>query len=158
MARPLPPHKLAIALIRPQIPQNVGNVARTCVVTGTPLHLAGPMPFALDNARMRRSGLDYWPRLKLSVHASEADLLAAAPAGRAWLFDSAGELSLFEAAFEDGDWLIFGSETHGLPRHTLDRYPGRTVVIPQLLGERCLNLATSAGIALYQALARLTRL
>lgn len=141
-----------LGLVRPQIPQNVGNVARTCVVTGTPLHIAGPMPFALDDARTKRSGLDYWPRLKLTVHYSEADLLAAVPPGRAWLFDSAGEVSLFDAEFADGDWLIFGSETHGLPRETLDRHPGRTVHIPQVSGERCLNLATSAGVALYTAM------
>ena len=94
----LPPHKLVLGLIRPQIPQNVGNIARTCVVTATPLHLAGPMPFTLDEARARRSGLDYWPRLKLTLHASECDLLAAAPVGRTWLFDSTGEISLFDAA------------------------------------------------------------
>lgn len=153
----LPPHKLVLGLIRPQIPQNVGNIARTCVVTGTPLHIAGPIPFALDEARARRSGLDYWPRLDLTFHASEADLLAAAPAGRAWLFDSAGEISLFQAGFADGDWLIFGSETHGLPQDTLARRRGRTVRIPQVEAERCLNLATSAGIALYQALAKLSK-
>ena len=150
----LPPHKLVVGLIRPQIPQNVGNIARTCVVAATPLHIAGPMPFALDEARARRSGLDYWPRLNLTLHASEEELLAAAPAGRAWLFDSAGETSLFEADFADGDWLIFGSETYGLPHQTLALYPGRTLHIPQAAGERCLNLATSVGIALYQALAR----
>jgi len=153
----LPPHSLAVALVRPQIPQNVGNVARTCVVTGAALHIAGPTPFAMDEARLRRSGLDYWPRLNLTIHASEADLLTCAPAGRAWLFDSAGEMSVFDADFEDGDWLIFGSETHGLPGETLLRHAGRTVRIPQAAGERCLNLATSAGVAIYQALGRTGR-
>ena len=151
------PHCLAIALIRPQIPQNLGNVARTCVVTGTALQVAGPIPFAMDEPRLRRSGLDYWPRLRLTMHASEEDLLAAAPAGRAWLFDSAGEISLFDAEFADGDWLVFGSETHGLPPETLRRHPGRTVHIPQVAGERCLNLSTSAGVALYHALAQCVR-
>ncbi len=153
----LGPHQFAIALVRPQIPQNLGNVARTCVVTGTPLHVAGPMPFTIDESRARRSGLDYWPRLRLTVHPSEEALLSAAPPGRAWLFDSTGETSLFDADFADGDWLVFGSETLGLPRTTLERYPGRTVRIPQAPGERCLNLATSTGIALYQALARARR-
>lgn len=150
----LPPHSLCLAVIRPQIPQNLGNIARTCVVTGTALHVAGPMPFAMDEARLKRSGLDYWPRLRLAMHASEPDLLAAAPPGRAWLFDSAGQVGLFDVAFQDGDWLVFGSETHGLPAETLGRHPGRTVRIPQVAGERCLNLATSAGVALYQALSR----
>lgn len=150
----LPPHSLALGLVRPQIPQNLGNVARTCVVTGTALHIAGPLPFAMDEPRLKRSGLDYWPRLALTMHASEADLLAAAPPGRAWLFDSAGEVSLFDAGFEDGDWLIFGSETHGLPAATLRAYAGRTIRIPQVAGERCLNLATCAGAAVYAALQR----
>src|SRR5688500_5052530 len=120
----LPPHRLAIALVRPQIPQNLGNVSRTCVVTGPALHVAGPMPFAMDEPRLRRRGLDYWPRLRLTMHASEEDLLAVGPAGRAWLFASAGEISLFDADFADGDWLVFGSETHGLPAEALRRHPG----------------------------------
>lgn len=152
----LRPHALTVAVVRPQIPQNLGNIARTCVVTGTALHVAGPMPFQLDDAKLRRSGLDYWPRLRLTLHPAEADLLAAAPLRRAWFFDSCGEVSLFEAPFADGDWLVFGSETHGLPAATLARHPGRTVGIPQVGGERCLNLATSVGVALYQALARIT--
>jgi tRNA (cytidine/uridine-2'-O-)-methyltransferase len=151
----LPPHSLCLGIIRPQIPQNLGNIARTCVVTGTALHVAGPMPFAMDEARLKRSGLDYWPRLRLTMHATESDLLRHTPPGRAWLFDSSGQESLFDVAFKDGDWLVFGSETHGLPAQTLERHGGRTVRIPQVEGERCLNLATSAGIALYQALSRL---
>ena len=153
----LAPHNLVLGLIRPQIPQNVGNIARTCVVTATPLHIAGPIPFALDEARVRRSGLDYWPRLNLTVHPSETALLGAAPANHTWLFDSAGKLSLFDATFTDGDWLIFGSETLGLPQATRDRFADRTVFIPQVAGERCLNLATSAGVALFHALARISK-
>ena len=150
----LRPHNLAVALVRPQIPQNLGNVARTCVVTGTALHVAHPFPFALEDRRLVRAGLDYWPRLRLKVHESEASLLAAAPSGRLWLFDSGGEVSLFDADFADGDWLVFGSETLGLPPETIQHYPGRSVFIPQVTGERCLNLATSVGVALYLALSR----
>ena len=153
----LPPHQLKLALIRPQIPQNTGNVARTCVTSGTALHVAGPCGFALDDRRAVRSGLDYWPRLRLTRHDSETDFWhhVAAAGGRPWLFDSAGDVSLFDAPFADGDWLVFGSETHGLPAETLAAHAGRAVRIPQAAGERCLNLATSAGIALYAALARL---
>ena len=145
-------HGLSIGLIRPQIPQNVGNIARTCVASGTPLHLARPMGFVLDDRRIKRSGLDYWPRLQLTVHDDEAALLQAVPAGCVWLFDSSGDVPLFEAGFRRGDWLIFGSETHGLPRETMRAYTGRVVRIPQVPDERCLNLATSVGIALYQAI------
>ena len=153
----LPDHHLRLALIRPQIPQNTGNVARTCVTSGTALHVAGPCGFALDDKRAVRSGLDYWPRLRLTRHDSEAAFWrhVAADAGRPWLFDSAGDVSLFDAPFADGDWLVFGSETRGLAAETLAAHPGRVVRIPQAPGERCLNLATSAGIALYAALARI---
>lgn len=148
----LPAHSLSVALIRPQIPQNVGNIARTCVATDTTLHLAGPLGFVLDDRRLRRSGLDYWPRLKLRVHESEEQLLATVPADRRWFFDSSGDRSLFEAPFQDGETLIFGSETLGVPPATLAQNAGRVVRIPQAEGERCLNLATSVGIGLYIAL------
>ena len=148
-------HRLKLALIRPQIPQNTGNVARTCVTSGTALHVAGPCGFALDDKRAVRSGLDYWPRLRLTRHESEAAFWRSVAGGRAWLFDSAGDVSLFDAPFADGDWLVFGSETRGLAAETLAAHPGRVVRIPQAAGERCLNLATSAGIALYAALARI---
>lgn len=148
----LRPHSLSAALIRPQIPQNVGNIARTCVASGTTLHLAGPLGFVLDDRKLRRSGLDYWPRLKLHLHASEEQLLAAIPAEGRWFFDSSGSRSLFDTRFRDGDTLIFGSETLGLPPEMLAESPDRVVRIPQAPGERCLNLATSVGIGLYIAL------
>ena len=155
MAILLPQHRLKVALIRPQIPQNTGNVARSCVATGTALHVAGPCGFALDDRRAVRSGLDYWPRLNLTRHESEAAFWQAVGGERAWLFDSSGDVSLFDAHFADGDWLVFGSETHGLPAATLAAHEGRVVALPQAAGERCLNLATSVGVGLYAALGRL---
>ena len=155
MPVPLPPHRLKVVLVRPQIPQNTGNVARTCVATGTPLHIVLPCGFALDDRRAVRSGLDYWPRLKLTRHESEMAFWQSVAGERPWLFDSAGTVSLFDAGFADGDWLVFGSETHGLPAATLAVHEGRVVALPQAAGERCLNLATSVGVGLYAALARL---
>ena len=150
----LPPHNLAVALVRPQIPQNVGNVGRTCVATGSPLHLVRPMGFVLDDKRIKRAGLDYWPRLDVSVHES-LDRFEAATADRLlWLFDSAGTVSLFEAEFADGDVLVFGSETRGFDPEFMERHAGRVVRIPQVPGERCLNLSTSVGVGLYAALAK----
>jgi tRNA (cytidine/uridine-2'-O-)-methyltransferase len=145
-------HSLSVALIRPQIPQNVGNIARTCVASGTALHLAGPLGFVLDDRKLRRSGLDYWPRLNLHLHPSEEHLLTAIPAERRWFFDSSGSRPLFDTLFTDGDTLIFGSETLGLPQETLAGSRDQVIRIPQSPGERCLNLATSVGIGLYIAL------
>ena len=147
---------LHIALVEPEIPPNTGNIARLCVATGTQLHLVRPLGFVLSDKELKRSALDYWPRLKLSVHDDETAFFATVGSDRTWLLSSKGTTSLFDAPFQDGDWLIFGNETHGLPQSLLDRAPDRAVRIPQASSERCLNLATAAGIALYQALHRIT--
>ena len=148
----LPPHRLKVALLRPQIAPNTGNVARLCVATGAELHLARPMGFVLSDRELRRSAMDYWPRLRLTVHDDTAALLAAAPRQSRWLFSTKGGRSLWEADFRDGDWLVFGSETKGIDDAVLADHPGRVLRIPQAPGERCLNLATSVGIGLYEAL------
>ena len=143
---------LHVALWEPEIPPNTGNVARLCVATGTELHLARPLGFVLSDRELRRSAMDYWPRLKLTVHDDTAALVAAsAPASR-WLFSSKGDRPLWDAAFSDGDWLVLGSETAGIDDATLAAHPGRILRIPQAPGERCLNLSTAAGIALYEAM------
>jgi tRNA (cytidine/uridine-2'-O-)-methyltransferase len=153
----LAPHRLGVALLQPQIAPNTGNVARLCVATGTALHLARPLGFILGDKELRRSAMDYWPRLRLTVHDDTAALLAAAPPGRRWMFSSKGERPLWDAEFQDGDWLVFGSETKGIDATVLaDHAPqGRVLRIPQVEGERCLNLSTSVGIALYEALRQL---
>ena len=148
----LPPHRLKVALLRPQIAPNTGNIARLCVATGTELHLARPLGFVLGDRELRRSAMDYWPRLRLTVHDDAAALLAASGPAPRWLLSSKGERTLWEARFGDGDWLIFGSETKGIDEQVLRDHPGRVLRIPQAPGERCLNLATAAGIALYEAL------
>ncbi len=150
----LPPHKFELAILQPQIAPNVGNVGRLCVATGTPLHLVRPFGFILSDPKLKRAGLDYWPRLKLTVHDDDASFLAAMRDRRLWLFDSIGTTSLFDAPFADGDVLVLGSETRGIDPLWLARDPSIVVRIPQSPAERCLNLSTSAGIALYAALAR----
>lgn len=151
-------HRLKLALIQPQIAPNTGNIARLCVATGTPLHLVRPLGFVLSDRQVRRSAMDYWDRLQLTVHDDEDAFRAAAEVagGRLWLFTSKATRSHWDADFSDGDWLVFGSETHGLSRAWLDRYPEQTVRIPQVPEERCLNLATAAGIGLYEAMRRAT--
>lgn len=148
----LPPHRLKVALLQPQIAPNTGNIARLCVATGTELHLARPMGFVLSDRELRRSAMDYWPRLRLTVHDDTAALLAACGLQSRWLLSSKGERSLWDAEFSDDDWLVFGSETKGIDETIRAAHPGRVLRIPQAEGERCLNLATAAGIALYEAL------
>jgi tRNA (cytidine/uridine-2'-O-)-methyltransferase len=145
-------HHLQLAIMQPQIAPNTGNIARLCVATGTPLHLVRPMGFVLSDRQLKRSAMDYWPRLKLTVHDDNDAFVRAIGESPRWYFDSTGEVDLWHADIHDGDWLIFGSETSGVPESILRAEPRRVVRIPQVEGERCLNLATAAGIALYEAL------
>lgn len=153
----LPPHRLSVALVAPLIAPNTGNVARLCVATGAHLHLVRPLGFTLSDRQLRRSAMDYWPRLRLTVHDDLAAFLATVPAERLWLMSSKAASGLWETAFRDGDVLAFGNEAGGLPEALVERLPGRSVRIPQAAGERCLNLATAAGIALYEAIRQVTR-
>jgi tRNA (cytidine/uridine-2'-O-)-methyltransferase len=150
----LPPHHLKLALIHPQIAPNTGNIARLCVATGTELHLVRPLGFVLSDRELRRSAMDYWPRLKLTLHDDlEAFERMSAHTPR-WLFSTKGKASCWDADFRDRDWLIFGNETAGLPARLLDRDSTRVIHIPQAPGERCLNLSTAAGVGLYEAIRR----
>src|SRR5690349_438865 len=148
----LPPHRFKIALLQPQIAPNTGNIARLCVATGTELHLVRPLGFVLSDRELKRSAMDYWPRLKLTVHDDTESFLKHVGDATMWMFSSRGERSLFDAAFADGDWLVFGSETKGIDDALLQRDPERAIRIPQAATERCLNLSTAVGIALYASL------
>jgi tRNA (cytidine/uridine-2'-O-)-methyltransferase len=148
-------HTLKVALLQPQIAPNTGNIARLCVATGTALHLVRPLGFVLSDHKLKRSAMDYWPRLKLTVHDDIDAFLSTVGGGPRWYFSTTGTVPLWNAEFNDGDWLIFGSETRGIDRDLLAAHPDRVVRIPQAPGERCLNLSTAAGIALYEALRRI---
>ena len=150
----LPPHRLKVVLLQPQIAPNTGNIARLCVATGAELHLVRPFGFVLSDRELKRSAMDYWSRLKLTLHDdSDAFFRAAAEAGGStWLFTSKAERSVWEASFADGDWLVFGSETRGIAPEVVAARPDNAVRIPQAAGERCLNLSTAAGIGLFEAL------
>jgi tRNA (cytidine/uridine-2'-O-)-methyltransferase len=154
----LPAHRFKLALIHPQIAPNTGNIARLCVATGIELHLVRPMGFVLSDRELRRSALDYWPRLKLTVHDDTAAFVSAMTGIRLWMFTSKGERDFWEAEFADGDCLVFGSETSGLPDELLNLKPTRNLRIPQAPEERCLNLSTAAGIGIYEALRQLRNL
>jgi tRNA (cytidine/uridine-2'-O-)-methyltransferase len=150
--RDLPGHGLEVALFQPEIAPNTGNIGRLCVATGTRLHLVRPLGFVLSDRNLKRSGMDYWERLRLTVHDDDEAFFRAVGDRRAWAFSSKGTRDLWEAEFEDGELLIFGNETHGLSEVVRGRYPDRAVRIPQAMGERCLNLSTAVGIGLYEAL------
>jgi tRNA (cytidine/uridine-2'-O-)-methyltransferase len=153
---PDPP--LQVVLVAPQIPPNTGNVARTCAVTGSRLHLVGPLGFSLDEKTLRRAGLDYWASVEPEVYPSWRDFEQRSLVGRPerlHLFSGRSERSLFDVTFTAGDFLVFGSEALGLPPALLDAFPDRCVGIPLVPGQRSLNLATAAGIGLYAALRQL---
>jgi tRNA (cytidine/uridine-2'-O-)-methyltransferase len=148
----LTPHRLKVALVWPQIAPNTGNIARLCVATGSELHLVRPLGFVLSDRELKRSAMDYWPRLKLTVHDDLEAFFESVGTSRVWLLTSKAEKSLWEAEFGDGEWLIFGNESAGLPASVHERFAGRGIRIPQAPTERCLNLSTAAGIAVYEAL------
>jgi len=148
----LPQHRISVALIHPQIAPNTGNVGRLCVAAGARLHLVRPLGFVLSDRNLKRSAMDYWPRLNVTVH-DDTDAFFQALAGvRMWFFTSKATRSLWDVEFADGDCLVFGSESHGLSQDVIGRQPGQALRIPQAPGERCLNLSTAAGIGLYEAL------
>ncbi len=152
----LPAHRLKVALMNPQIAPNTGNIARLCVATGAELHLVRPMGFVLDDRKIKRSAMDYWPRVKLTVHDDAGAFWTAVGDDRVWLFTTKAGRGLWQGDFRDGDWLIFGSETAGLPQSLMDERPTQTLRIPQVESERCLNLSTAVGIGLYEALRQVT--
>jgi tRNA (cytidine/uridine-2'-O-)-methyltransferase len=149
------PHGLSIALIAPQIAPNTGNIARLCVATGSHLHLVRPLGFVLSEKELRRSAMDYWPRLSHTVHDDLPSFLSSLQR-EPWLLTTRATRSIWDATFQAGDTLVFGNEGAGLPESVHQRFPARGLRIPQAPGERCLNLSTAAGIALYEALRQLT--
>ena len=151
---PLDP-PLQVVLVAPQIPPNTGNVARTCAVTGSRLHLVGPLGFSLDEKDLRRAGLDYWRDVAPEVHRDWPEFEARALRGQTeklHLFTARDGHSLFDARFAPGDFLVFGQEQLGLPPALLAAWPERHVAIPMREGMRSLNLAVAAGIGVYAAL------
>jgi len=141
-----------LVLVSPQIPPNTGNVARLCAVTGCRLILVEPLGFSIDDRHLKRAGLDYWDNVFLKLYPDYAAYLAEWPAARRWLFSARSTTSLYAARFEEGDHLVFGSETQGLPADILAGGSGTPITIPMLPERRSLNLSTAVGIASYEAL------
>jgi len=146
---------LHVVLVRPEIPNNTGNIGRTCVGVGAALHLVHPLGFELSEKACRRAGLDYWPRLRLHEYADEASYRSAHRARRAWMFSTKGRVPVDEARIEPGDHLVFGPETRGLPEAWLESAPERCCFLPMRRGERSLNLATAVCAVLYEGVRQL---
>lgn len=142
-----------IVLINPEIPFNTGNIGRTCVATNAHLHLVGKLGFKIEDKEIRRSGLDYWPKLKYTRYDTFADFKNSLPEGaRIFFFSTKGEKSLWDIKFQKNDYLAFGSESCGLPKALYKEYKDSLYQIPMPGEVRSLNLSTSAAICLYEAL------
>ncbi len=140
-----------VVLYEPEIPQNVGNIARTTAATASELHLVRPFGFRWGDPRLKRAGLDYWPHVNYVLHDSwQAFLGSLPPEGRIWAFSTRAGRLLYEASFADGDYLLFGPETRGLPPEVLARFPALRIPMPGPV--RSLNLAVSVGVGVYEAL------
>jgi tRNA (cytidine/uridine-2'-O-)-methyltransferase len=147
---------LHVVLVEPEIPPNTGNVARLCAATGCALHLVEPLGFSIDDRELKRAGLDYWNHLRIVVHPSLDDFLAATAHLRRWFVTTRSARRHTDAQYRYGDMLVFGKETRGLPQALLDRFADATLRIPMHEGRvRSLNLSTAAGIVTYAALERL---
>lgn len=146
-------HPFHIVLIEPEIPPNTGNIGRLCAATGTHLHLVGKLGFSLDDKHMKRAGLDYWPHVQLKRWHSLEELQQAHPEGRYWYMSKKATRNYTQVEFNEGDFLVFGKETLGLPEELLDANLEQSLRIPISTPHvRSLNLANSAAIILYEAL------
>ena len=141
-----------IVLYEPEMPANTGNIGRTCVATGTRLHLIEPLGFKLDEKHLRRAGLDYWKDLDVTVYSDFADFLEKNPGAKIYMASTKARHVYTEVAYGPDDYIMFGRESAGIPEEILVQYPENTVRIPMLQDIRSLNLANSVAIVLYEAL------
>ena len=141
-----------IVMVEPEIPQNTGNVARTCSVTGSCLHLIRPLGFSVDDKHLKRAGLDYWYTLDISYFDSLEELQALHPDARFFYASTHAQNRYTDTVFRDGDFLVFGKETAGLPKDLLAKNADHAIRIPMGAHQRSLNLSNSVAIVLYEAL------
>ena len=144
---------LNIVLVEPEIPGNTGNISRTCAVVGARLHLVEPLGFSIDERHLRRAGLDYWDKLDLTVYPNLDDFFAKNEGkGQFWYFSTKAARRHSDIAYADGDYLLFGRESAGLPERLVYGNPECAVRIPMRDSLRSLNLSNSVAIAVYEAL------
>lgn len=142
-----------IVLVEPEIPPNTGNIARLCAATGTILHLIEPLGFSIDDRQMKRAGLDYWKSVDVRLWANLEQLMGSSANGRFFFLSTKASKSYLAVDFQPGDYIVFGKETKGLPEELIHSNPETAITIPMPANAvRSLNLSTSAGIVLYEAL------
>ena len=142
---------LNIVLVEPEIPGNTGNISRTCAILGAHLHLIEPLGFSIDEKHLKRAGLDYWDKLKLTVYPDLDAFYAQNPGGDFYYFSTKASRTYTQVRYQEQSYLIFGKETKGLPEEIFYGNPERAVRIPMREGLRSLNLANSVAIAAYEA-------
>lgn len=141
-----------IVLVEPEIPQNAGNIARTCAATGTRLHMVRPLGFEVSDKYLKRAGLDYWNLVEIFYYDSFEELYQKHQDARFFFFTTKGRHRHSDVVFQDGDFLVFGKETKGLPEELLLQHEGECLRIPMRGEARSLNLSNSVAVALYEAL------
>ena len=146
---------LNIVLHEPEIPQNCGNIARTCAATGSVLHLIKPLGFDISEKAVRRAGLDYWHMVDVRVYENLEDFFAKNDVAELWCLSTKAPRCYTEAAFKDGCYLLFGKETKGLPEDFLAKHYDETVRIPMREEARSLNLSNAVAITVFEALRQL---
>lgn len=142
---------LHVVLVEPEIPPNTGNIARLCLATGSRLHLVQPLGFSLDEKALRRAGMDYWDQCDVHLWESFDAVKSAHADARFFFLTTKARRAYWDEAFRDGDFLVFGRESRGLPESLLRENQPTCLTIPMREDARSLNLATSAGIVLYEA-------
>lgn len=143
-----------VVMYEPEIPNNTGNIGRTCIATGCALHLIHPLGFDTSVKALRRAGLDYWPRLRVTEHPSWDDYRAASgvPAERMWFTSGVQGTPPWDCAIRPGDHIVFGPETRGLPSDLLAQHPERVIRLPLVPSERGLNVATVVCAVVYEGI------
>ena len=141
-----------IVLHQPEIPQNTGNIGRTCVATGTPLHLIEPLGFRLGEKELRRAGMDYWPKLNVTRYVDYEDFKARNPGAKIWYATTKAKQTYCDVSFGPEDYIMFGKESAGIPEEILVDNEETCIRIPMLDDIRSLNLSNSVAIVLYEAL------
>lgn len=144
--------RLNIVLYNPEIPQNTGNISRTCAVTGACLHIIRPIGFEISDRTLKRAGLDYWDKLDVTYYDSYEEFLERCGDPVCYYFSAHAKHSYADISYPDEVYLVFGKETAGLPRELIEANPDTSVRIPMLPTLRCLNLSNAVAIAAYEVL------
>lgn len=144
---------LNIVLYRPEIPQNTGNIGRTCVLTGSRLHLIKPLGFEISDKQIRRTGLDYWQELDLEIHENWAEFIQKYPEATIYAITTKGDRYYHEVPYQDGDFILFGQESRGLPAEIREQLKDTLIRVPMIeTSTRSLNLSNTVAIVAYEAM------